>query len=219
MKILQFNFKDPEPQHWVEFYGETLGFHCEIKENGVLIELGYSTLLIEKANVKRTPIHLAFHIATGSILTTKNWLDSKVQWLERNSQRIVEFPDWNARSFFFLDSMGNILEGIERPDRPISTFQLGQEGFIGLAEVGLPTTHFEEVKANILQHGLGLYDEGNQDFAALGNYEGLLILVREGRPWFPTDILAKSTEFTLIYKDLRNEIHCAEFNEKGIVTS
>jgi hypothetical protein len=44
--------------------------------------------------------------------------------------------------------------------------------------------------------GLGPYRSGSDDFAAVGDERGLLVLVREGRPWFMAEHVPATVEAT-----------------------
>src|SRR5690606_16232834 len=63
---------------------------------------------------------------------------------------------------------------------------------LSISEVGVPVADVSEA-ARFLGSNIGAapYSTASDDFAALGNEHGLLIIVRTGRPWYPTeDILA-----------------------------
>ena len=118
-------------------------------------------------NSETTPHHFAFHVAD---------LDPWKRRLDVSEEH--DFSNWGgARAVYFRDPEENVVELIARPQaRPELT----------IAEVGLPV---EDVPAAVaaLQDQLDLpaYDEGDESFAPLGDDDGLLIVVRLGRGWFP----------------------------------
>jgi catechol-2,3-dioxygenase len=117
-----------------------------------------------------TPHHFAFHVAD---------LDPLKRRLDVSKEH--DFSSWGgARAVYFRDPEQNVVELIARPQaRPE----------LALAEVGLPV---DEVAAAVdaLDRELGLspYDDWDESFAPLGDDDGLLIVVRVGRGWFPVGV-------------------------------
>ena len=117
-----------------------------------------------------SPQHFAFHVAD---------LEPWKQRLDVSEEH--DFSSWGgARAVYFRDPEENVVELIARPQaRPE----------LAIAEVGLPV---EDVSAavDVLERELGLhpYDEWADSFAPLGDDDGLLIVVRIGRGWFPVGV-------------------------------
>jgi catechol-2,3-dioxygenase len=114
--------------------------------------------------------------------------DEAVSWARERAELVeddVPFDAWSARSAYFFDPGGNIVELIARERAP------GHELFLEISEVGLPVA---DVGAAVeyLESELGLpYFSGNRrDFAAVGDDRGLFIVVPVGRPWLFTDVPA-----------------------------
>jgi catechol 2,3-dioxygenase-like lactoylglutathione lyase family enzyme len=122
-----------------------------------------------------SPHHFAFHVAD---------LEPWKQRLDVSEEH--DFASWGgARAVYFRDPEENVVELIARPQaRPE----------LALAEVGLPV---EDVAGavDVLERELGLhaYDESDDRFAPLGDDDGLLIVVRVGRGWFPVGVPAGSS--------------------------
>lgn len=117
-----------------------------------------------------TPHHFAFHVA--DLEPWKARLDVTEEY---------DFSSWGgARAVYFRDPEENVVELIARPQaRPE----------LALAEVGLPVEDVA-VAVDTLERGLGLqpYDDWDETFAPLGDDDGLLIVVRAGRAWFPVGV-------------------------------
>jgi hypothetical protein len=114
--------------------------------------------------------------------------DEAVSWARERAELVeddVPIDAWRARSAYFFDPAGNIVELIARERAP------GEELFLEISEVGLPVA---DVGAAVewLESELGLpYFSGNRrDFAAVGDDRGLFIVVPVGRPWLFTDVPA-----------------------------
>ena len=119
-----------------------------------------------------TPHHFAFHVAD---------LEPWKRRLETTEEH--EFSSWGgARAVYFRDPEENVVELIARPAaRPE----------LSLAEVGLPVDDVPGAVETLTRDlGLAPYDEWSESFAPLGDDEGLLIVVRTGRGWFPVDVPA-----------------------------
>jgi hypothetical protein len=117
------------------------------------------------------PHHFAFHVADLE------------PWRERlEVSEEYDFSSWGgARSVYFRDPEQNVGELVARP-------RAWPE--LSLAEVGLPV---DDVAAAVQAlGGLGIepYRDWGESFAPLGDEEGLLIVVRVGRGWFPVDVPA-----------------------------
>ena len=118
-----------------------------------------------------TPHHFAFH--TSSLEPWKQRLDVTGEH---------DFTGWDsARAIYFRDPEQNVVELLARPDpRPE----------LSLAEVGLPVHHVPRAVEALAELGVEPYREAGDEFAPLGDADGLLILVRVGRGWFPYDVPA-----------------------------
>jgi hypothetical protein len=130
--------------------------------------------------------------------------EEAVEWARERAELVeddVPFEAWRARSAYFFDSGGNIVELIARERAP------GEELFLEISEVGLPVG---DVGAAVdwLESELGLpYFSGNRrDFAAVGDDRGLFIVVPVGRPWLFTDVPAPDAPLRVaIESDRRGE--------------
>lgn len=94
----------------------------------------------------------------------------------------VPFEAWRARSAYFYDPGGNIIELIARERAP------GRELFLEVSEVGLPVSDVATA-VDFLERELGLphFSGDRRTFSAVGDDRGLFIVVPVGRPWLFTD--------------------------------
>jgi hypothetical protein len=118
------------------------------------------------------PHHFAFHVA--DLEPWKTRLDVTEEH---------DFSSWGgAHAVYFRDPEDNVVELIARPQAHLE---------LALAEVGLPV---EDVPAAVdalrQAFDLPVYREAGETFTPLGDDDGLLILVRTGRGWFPYDVPA-----------------------------
>jgi hypothetical protein len=85
----------------------------------VSINAGKTTLIFEQTdNIEKPFYHFAFNIPFNKIEEALQWLKNKVEllWIEDYKNYIAEFTNWNARSVYFFDTAGNIVELIARFD-------------------------------------------------------------------------------------------------------
>lgn len=94
----------------------------------------------------------------------------------------VPFPAWGARSAYYYDPGGNIVELIAREGAP------GEELLLEVSEVGLPVVDVGAA-VDFLESELGAphFDGDRRRFSAVGDDRGLFIVVPVGRDWLFTD--------------------------------
>lgn len=136
--------------------------------------------------------HLAFNIPENKIEPAREWLSARCPALRAGSGggEITFFDRWNAHAVYFNDPAGNILELIAR-----HTLHNGASGPFGpheiecASEIGLVTSDVR-LMAGAIGRVLGAapyLGRSADDFTAVWDEHGMLVIVREGRPWFPTD--------------------------------
>jgi hypothetical protein len=177
------------------FYSKTLELKVDELEGSIFIHTQLSQLLFETVNNGSNPFyHFAFNIPFNKVEEAENWLKSRVEliWLEDYNSFIAEFVNWNARSLYFYDPAGNIVELIGRADlNDITDEPFSSNHFRNISEIGLviPKLYFEEEINQIMRHHQLQYftkQKPAKQFCAIGDDQGLFICVPEGRDWYPT---------------------------------
>jgi len=180
-----------------EFYEQVLGLPVEEPSLGKLSVRCGSSRLIFRSSEKEAYYHFTFNIPPGQIEDALAWLrDRDLDVLHEGENPITEFPNWNARSLYFLDPAGNVLEFIARHDltlpaiRPFSP----RTAVHCISEIGLPVQAVAEAAAQLTAHtNIPSYWGSGSAFRALGDPEGLLILVDQSeKTWYPTAIPARA---------------------------
>ena len=122
--------------------------------------------------------HFAVNVPPGRFEEAVAWARDRATLLHDD----VPFPNWRARSAYFYDPAGNIVELIARERAP------GDELLLEVSEVGLPVSDVGAAVA-LLESELGLpfFDGDRLGFGAVGDDRGLFIVVPVGRPWLFTD--------------------------------
>lgn len=102
------------------FYKEVLELNTVYPdEKSISITAGKSILIFEEIKVDENPFyHFAFNIPYNKFEEAFEWMQQKMEflWLDDYKGYIANFVNWNAKSFYFLDPAGNILEIIARFD-------------------------------------------------------------------------------------------------------
>lgn len=191
-----------------EFYSSILELPVQsLDENKIAIRIGDSDLIFTETTIKEPFYHFAINIPANKIEEAKVWLSNKVKllWIEDYKSDIADFVNWHAKSVYFYDPAGNILELIARfeldniASEPFSSRQL-----LSINEVGLVFTdeNFEEEVTSLgNSHSLSYFDKQPPlpKFRAMGDDQGLFVIVPEHRNWYPTDnpseIFPMSVEF------------------------
>lgn len=172
------------------FYGELMGLPTQIDAEGALhVQVGRSELLFRPDESLSPFYHVAFNIATNQVEAALAWAQQRFPVLDFQGELISHSTDWNSDGFYFYDADGNIMEMIARHTLP----GLGAAAFSPaelqcVSEVGIPVPDVPGTVDRFEQAlGLPLYDCDRVRFNAMGDEQGLFIVVVAGRHWFPTD--------------------------------
>jgi catechol 2,3-dioxygenase-like lactoylglutathione lyase family enzyme len=191
VRFLELVLTSTDPEGLLRFYVDTL----ELPPRDGGVGAGTTTILFVEGD-RTSPYHVAFNIPPQTIDQAFAWARDRVQLL---GDQIYAFESWRARSIYFLDPEGNILEFIGRDalarddGEPFSAASIESVSEIGLP-VSDPPTVIEELERRF---GVVRYSGDGQQFTAVGDELGLLIVVAVGRPWFPTPILASENPLQL----------------------
>ena len=180
MRFLDVRIASPDPGRAAAFYVSAL--EGLTADDGV--HIGATTLRFEHATPP-APYHVAFAIPPGSIRSAFEWAQPRLALLSR---QIFDFSNWNADALYFEDPDGNVLELIARkgPERAFAASDL-----IGVCELGLPVRDPPTAVATLEDElGLDVVDGDRDTFTAVGDPDGLFIVVRPGRNWLPTELAA-----------------------------
>jgi len=182
VRFLDIRLASPHPDRAAAFYRDTFGV---------------TSLHFERATPP-APYHIAFAIPPGSIQGAHAWARPRLAML---SDELFDFSNWNADALYFEDPDGNVLELIARkgPERAFAVSDL-----IGVCELGLPVRHPPTAVAMLEDElGLDVFDGDRDLFTAVGDPDGLFIVVRPGRNWLPTELAAAECPATVMVETPR----------------
>lgn len=169
------------------FFGDLL----QLQTSGAEVAIGWSTIELVRSDSARVGgIHLAFNIPSNRFDAAKAWLLARCPiQTDPSGREVFTFDEnWDAESIYFTGPDDSILELIARrrlgPSDQRGPFH-GSE-LQCLSEVGLPIANVTALSEQMRDaFGIKPFGIPGDAFAALGDDEGLLILTRRTRPWFP----------------------------------
>jgi hypothetical protein len=191
------------------FYKNTLQLEIiQPDAKTISINAGKTRLIFQETKDSEKPFyHFAFNIPSNKIEDALQWLKDKVEllWIEEYKSCIAEFTNWNARSVYFMDTAGNIVELIARfdlhdkVDEPFSSSHIRNVSEIGIV---LNAEKFDtSVNEMMQQYQLEYFFKQPpfKHFRAIGDDEGLFIVVSNKRNWYPTNIPAKIFPLSVLF--------------------
>lgn len=192
INVLHILARDLEAQR--RFYVDTLGFALESSTPiEFTIVTGASRLrFIDQTSARSAfgPYHFAFNIPFDQVEAAKTWAAARAPLIaDRVGQ--TDFPSelFASRQIYFFDSDGNIVEFIGRQRQPaaVSAEFTARDSVHGISEIGVAVPHVPDaVRGYLNEFGESRFGPNpGSDFAAVGDDDGMLIVVREGRTWFP----------------------------------
>ena len=195
IELLSNNIKETE-----QFYNNILNIKTNSKnENEVSFLVGTTRVSFQKSTVEHPNYHLAFEIPNNKLEEAFKWLEQRTTVLPvTDDSQFSTFEAWNAKSFYFYDNNGNLLELICRFDADNqSDAVFDNKSILFVSEIGIVTSDVLSTAEELIsQYGLGYYAKQpkTENFAVLGDENGLLILVSPDRNWFPTTKKAQAFE-------------------------
>ncbi|MEP2024323.1 MAG: hypothetical protein ABJH98_18390 [Reichenbachiella sp.] len=201
---LKIGLKNFEKQ--LVFYEKTLGFSVSINNSSqIILGAGATELIFSKQISAPTLYHFAFLIPTGSLESAIQYVESRdINLLPFREEKIIHFD--TGRSIYFFDPDGNIAEFIERPllHYPAKkTFEI--ENIICVNEIGHPVSQPLASSHELMtQYGIQPinHQTWNENFCWVGDHNGAIIVVKEGRHWLPTNISGVLNDFELDYTEM-----------------
>ncbi len=191
MKIKSIYLKCPNIEANYHFYHHTLGLKAEWLANGNLqIFTCNNSIIFELEKKSKAFYHFAFNIPHNQLEAAANWLlRCGIKLIELENQSFVaDFDTWNAKAIYFYDPQGNICEFIARFDLPNqSDADFSPSAILTVSEIGWVVGDVvETVNELMAATHLKVFKKlnGNAQFVALGDNEGLLLVVAKNRPWF-----------------------------------
>lgn len=181
----------PDPDVTARFFRDVLEVRAEDHGNRTDLAIGASRLTLTPGEAEPGGYyHLAFDVPENAIAEARDLLRNRTKIFEAGDDGIVTTaPAWGGHSVYF-NAPGNLnLELIARHrlpnaiDRPFTFADI-----LTISEVSVPVASTADaLRALHTTFGLEPFQEPTDTFAPVGTDAGLIIVVGEGRMWFPTE--------------------------------
>ncbi len=197
MKILEIEIQTDNIKETETFYSEILGLQLVNKnQNSISFKAGQSKLTFIKSDNINPKYHFAFNIPNNKLEEAILWAKSRLSLIENDENGIIaNFESWNANAIYFYDNNNNIVEFIARFDLENSTEKPFDISVIeSISEIGIVTDKPLDLAETLIEsYNLVYFNKStkSEKFAALGNDNGLFIIVETNRKWYPTEQKAK----------------------------
>ena len=200
MKLEHLQLQTNNLKNTARFYQEILGLSIvENDSKSISIQTGNSVLKFIENNDFNSIYHFAFNIPENKLEEAITWTKNKINLLVIEDKNVIaRFENWNANAVYFYDNNGNLLEFIARHDLDNSQLTpFDSESILNISEIGIVSEPPLDLANQLIEkHGLELFakNPNSELFSAVGNDEGLLIIVKPKRNWYPTQIPAESNK-------------------------
>ncbi|MBI1280452.1 MAG: hypothetical protein GC179_20185 [Anaerolineaceae bacterium] len=190
MKMFELRLKYRDLKEARAFYHGLLKLAVLEETADVLaLQAGSTRLVFEQETGWQGKYHFAFDVPENQIHEATAWITGRAKLATLNGQTIFNSSShWNSNMVYFYDPAGNILEFIARHNRHNASDEpFSEKNIISVSEIGLAVRDVEQtVKWLCNTLGVTVYDgAGSDTFSAVGDELGLLIVVKEGRNWYP----------------------------------
>jgi catechol-2,3-dioxygenase len=174
------------------FYSKTLELPIvEETDDAITFQAGNSLLTFDAITGIKPYYHIAFNITNNKFSDSFEWMNNKLDILYPDGQLpIIVYPEWNAQSFYFYDNNGSILEFITRFDLPYhSAEEFSSADIREISEVGIVAGNVSATAAELhSKYGIPYFkkSKATENFTAMGDDSGILIIIPKGHSWVPT---------------------------------
>ncbi|MCA1918733.1 MAG: VOC family protein [Flavobacterium piscis] len=212
MKLEHIQIQSNNIQQTATFYKEILELPIiEKTKNSVSIQAGNSVLEFLENPEFKSIYHFAFNIPENKLDEAIDWCKSKVDLIFIEDQKVItNFENWNANAIYFYDNNGNLLEFIARHDLDnAQTEAFSSKAILNISEIGIVNENPLKLGNQLIEeHGLDFFSKNDNTelFSAVGDDEGLLIIVKPNRNWYPTQTPSENNKTAVRIKNKGNKI-------------
>ena len=214
MEIKEIVIQTDDLKGTENFYANVLGFELIKKEQNTIAFLaGNSILTFIKSTNLNPKYHFAFNIPKNKLNEATIWLNSKVNLLLNDENEIItDFGDWNAKAIYFYDNNNNIVEFITRFDLTNETEKkFDASSVLSISEIGIVANDPMKLASQIMdKNHLKYFEKGKQseNFISIGDDNGLVIIVKNDRKWYPTEQKAEQhvARVKIISKGIKHDV-------------
>lgn len=188
MEIIEIALKTHCLAELRSFYVQTLAMTLlDESDDHIALSAGQTRLIFERDERQVYQYHFAFNIPAAQIQDAHDWLQGRAPILPgADGPIITSSPGWQAQMVYFPDPAGNIVEFIARKRLPDSAgIPFSAQSILNVSEIGLALDDVQAFAADISTR-IPYFEPGSDTFQPMGDDNGLLILAKVGRGWYPT---------------------------------
>lgn len=194
MRIEDVQLAVPDPVAAFVFYTGVLQLPAEAEGDLLAVRAGRTRLSFRASPLGEHPrYHLAFSVPLARFDAARRLVAAHTSLITADGDEVIVHDSWDAVAFYFRDPAGSILECIaRRGEAADDNVALAAPAIRSVCEVGLVADDVPAMAAELcgaLQLAAFRGSEG-ETFTALGDEDGLLIVVQRGREWYPSTGLA-----------------------------
>ncbi|MCC9064547.1 VOC family protein [Flavobacterium piscisymbiosum] len=212
MKLAHIQIQSSNIEQTTTFYKDILDLPIiEKTKESVSIQAGNSVLEFVENPEFKSIYHFAFNVPKNKLDEAIDWCKSKVDLIFIEDQKVItNFENWNANAVYFYDNNGNLLEFIARHELDnAQTEAFSSKAILNISEIGIVNENPLALGNQLIEeHGLEFFSKNanSELFAAVGDDEGLLIMVKPNRNWYPTQTPSESNKTAIRIEDKGNKI-------------
>jgi len=198
MNIIEIELLSDNLTETEKFYRTVLGLQANSSIKDILyFEIGYTKLIFRKSNDVNPVYHFAIDVPNNRFMEAYHQIRRQVSIIPLpDGEPIADFTAWDAKSFYFFDNNGNIVECITRyPNHTVAREPFSSVSFISVSEIGMVTNDVPHLASRLYkEYGIPVYKRQSpaDTFTVCGDDEGLFVLVAKGREWYPTKVRSQS---------------------------
>ncbi|PKR85271.1 VOC family protein [Heyndrickxia camelliae] len=180
MKIYGVQLKAYHLEKMKEFYTNLLQMSLVYEDKNSFAVLAGTTRVHFEKDEEQPYYHVCFHLGSAFFDHIFNKLKKKNLLLSNEEGEISMY--WKGKQAYFFDPDGNILEILERP-----LPHKEQEGWLRVGEIGMPSSNTYDLREYLSSFLENKYKAENDSFSFFGEENGVGVIVKEGRNWYPTN--------------------------------
>lgn len=209
MEIAEVRLQTHDLATLYDFYVNQCGIEViDESPQAFSLSIGSTVLGFEQTSddVSVPKYHFAFNIPENLFEEGKAWVRQRADFLQISEAKFEEtkgwtrkrsedaeqfeihFVPWDADAAYFCDPVGNILEIIARHTLDnASNDVFDHRSLLGISEIGMVVDDVIATTKLVCDTlDATVYSALDDIFAAIGDANGLLIIVKNGHQWFPT---------------------------------
>jgi catechol-2,3-dioxygenase len=204
----------------LEFYRDRLELPVlEQSNTSVTFQVGVSRLEFLQDS-RDAFYHFAFNVPSHQFAEAETWLGERTPIIQDSSAKhSFHSQSWNADMVYFYDAGGNIVELIARHDLKSDAAEaFSAKSLECMSEIGIVTDDVPETVKRIQEFtDASLYRAMMDElFVPVGNENGLFIVVKKERIWFPETKAAIAVPFKMRISN-KDEMLELDNNSLGLV--